>query len=171
MIAGMVLLGAVCVALGVFPGFASSRSSTRRSCGSSAALSPSALLTVRGPLVLASGAAERGLGGRLSIPVARPRPSSGLALLAGSSSLWPRAAARRLAPTWTCGMTPESRFDYTATAFAKPLRFIFAALYRPRREVERETGPTPYFVRRTALGGRRRRRRPDQSLPTGSSSG
>ena len=37
-------------------------------------------------------------------------------------------------------MTPSSRFDYTATAFAKPLRLIFAALYRPRREIVKETG-------------------------------
>jgi hydrogenase-4 component B len=76
-----------------------------------------------------------------------------LALVAWAVVGWPRAAGRRLAPTWTCGMTPESRFDYTATAFAKPLRFIFAALYRPRREVERETGPTPYVVRRLRWQG------------------
>jgi hydrogenase-4 component B len=59
----------------------------------------------------------------------------------------------RAAPTWTCGMTPSARFDYTATAFAKPLRLVFAALYRPRREVIRETAGTPYVLRRIRYAG------------------
>jgi hydrogenase-4 component B len=66
---------------------------------------------------------------------------------------WPRKAPRRLAPTWTCGMTPTSRFDYTATAFAKPLRLIFAAVYRPRRAVVKETGPSPYVNTRIGYTG------------------
>jgi hydrogenase-4 component B len=66
---------------------------------------------------------------------------------------WPRASGRRLAPTWTCGFTPESRFDYTATAFAKPLRLVFAALYRPRRQVVREPASSTYFVARMRYAG------------------
>ena len=62
-------------------------------------------------------------------------------------------ASRRVAPTWTCGMSPTARFDYTATAFAKPLRLVFAALYRPRREVARETAGTPYVLRRIHYAG------------------
>ena len=50
-------------------------------------------------------------------------------------------------------MEPTSRFDYTATAFAKPLRLIFAALYRPRRAVTRETAGTPYVLRRIHYAG------------------
>ena len=50
-------------------------------------------------------------------------------------------------------MTPTSRFDYTATGFAKPLRLIFAALYRPRREITRETGASPYVLRRLEYTG------------------
>jgi hydrogenase-4 component B len=64
-----------------------------------------------------------------------------------------RRAPTRAAPTWTCGMSPTPRFDYTATAFAKPLRLVFAALYRPRREVTRETAGTPYVVRRIHYAG------------------
>ena len=41
-------------------------------------------------------------------------------------------------------MIPTSRFDYTATAFAKPLRLVFAALYRPRREITRVHWKSPY---------------------------
>jgi hydrogenase-4 component B len=50
-------------------------------------------------------------------------------------------------------MTPTARFDYTGTAFAKPLRLIFAALYRPRREIVKEAGPSPYVLRRLAYTG------------------
>jgi len=50
-------------------------------------------------------------------------------------------------------MSPTARFDYTATAFAKPLRLIFSALYRPRREVTRETAGTPYVIRRIRYAG------------------
>ena len=50
-------------------------------------------------------------------------------------------------------MSPTPRFDYTATAFAKPLRLVFAALYRPRRAVTRETAGTPYVLRRMHYSG------------------
>ena len=50
-------------------------------------------------------------------------------------------------------MSPTARFDYTATAFAKPLRLVFAALYRPRRKVTRETAGTPYVLRRIHYAG------------------
>ena len=50
-------------------------------------------------------------------------------------------------------MTPTSRFDYTATAFAKPLRLIFAAIYRPRRDIAKETGSSPYVVNRIIYRG------------------
>ena len=64
-----------------------------------------------------------------------------------------RRSPPRTAPTWTSGMIPTARFDYTATAFAKPLRLVFAALYRPRREVTRETAGTPYVLRRIHYAG------------------
>jgi hydrogenase-4 component B len=76
-----------------------------------------------------------------------------LAAFAGIMRYWPRKAGRRLAPTWTCGMTPTSRFDYTATAFAKPLRLIFAAVYQPRREIAKETGASPYVLNRLSYTG------------------
>jgi hydrogenase-4 component B len=50
-------------------------------------------------------------------------------------------------------MIPTARFDYTATAFAKPLRLVFATLYHLRREVIRETAGTPYVVRRIHYTG------------------
>jgi hydrogenase-4 component B len=59
-----------------------------------------------------------------------------------------RGAKTRVAPTWDCGLrglTPQ--MEYTATGFSKPIRMIFKALFRPRREVQREYDFSPYFAR------------------------
>jgi hydrogenase-4 component B len=41
------------------------------------------------------------------------------------------------------GLTADN--EYTATAFSKPLRMIFSALYRPRREIHQEFEISPYY--------------------------
>jgi hydrogenase-4 component B len=56
-------------------------------------------------------------------------------LLAGGLSRLAGYAVRR-GPTWGCGGELTARTEYTATAFSKPLMMIFAAVYRPTREVE-----------------------------------
>src|ERR1043166_1730289 len=51
----------------------------------------------------------------------------------------------RIGPTWDCGLkglTPT--MEYTATGFSKPIRMIFKALFRPRREVQRKSHSPPY---------------------------
>jgi hydrogenase-4 component B len=35
--------------------------------------------------------------------------------------------------------------QYTSTAFSKPIRFVFAQVYRPDRKVERLPADQPYF--------------------------
>lgn len=45
-----------------------------------------------------------------------------------------RIRPTRTAPTWTCGSPVTARYQYTATAFSKPLRLVFAALFSPQRE-------------------------------------
>jgi hydrogenase-4 component B len=57
-----------------------------------------------------------------------------------------RSARRVSGPTWDCGL-PGLTADnqYTATAFSKPLRMIFSALYRPRREIQAEYEVSPYY--------------------------
>ena len=53
-----------------------------------------------------------------------------------------------IGPTWDCGLkglTPA--MEYTATGFSKPIRMIFKALFRPRREVQREYDYSPYFAK------------------------
>src|SRR5713226_6092668 len=57
-----------------------------------------------------------------------------------------RRFARRQGPTWDCGLPGLSdENEYTATAFSKPLRMIFSALYQPRREIQAVFDISPYF--------------------------
>ena len=152
MIAGMLLLAGACVALGLVPGYAM-RLLDRPTAEVMGGLSASAVVAARGPLVLSAGGGPAGLEATsISVTLA----ASVFLLIAVAVWFvrsWPRKAPRRLAPTWTCGMTPTSRFDYTATAFAKPLRLIFAAVYRPHRAIAREPGPSPYVPRRLVYSG------------------
>jgi hydrogenase-4 component B len=49
-------------------------------------------------------------------------------------------------PTWDCGLPGlTSENEYTAFAFSKPLRMIFAALYQPRREIQAEYEVSLYY--------------------------
>jgi hydrogenase-4 component B len=52
----------------------------------------------------------------------------------------------RTAPTWVCGVELEPRMQYSATAFAKPIRLIFQELIRPHRLIELERPVSSYFV-------------------------
>ncbi|HJX64864.1 MAG TPA: proton-conducting transporter membrane subunit [Polyangia bacterium] len=152
MIAGMLLLAGACVALGLAPGYAMRLldGPTQELLGG---LGASAVVTARGPLVLSGTGAVSGLEATSISVTGVAALLALLAAVAWALRGWSRRAPRRLAPTWTCGMTPTSRFDYTATAFAKPLRLIFAAVYRPRRAITKETGPSPYVVSRIGYTG------------------
>jgi len=59
---------------------------------------------------------------------------------------WRRLQAALPGPAWDCGLPrlgPEH--EYTATAFSKPLRMVFTALYQPRREIQAVFDISPYF--------------------------
>ena len=138
--AGMALLAAGCVALGlgatwfvrVFDPI------TQQTLGVSAS---SALVMARG-WALSPGTAH---GGTIS--------TAGIALfflLAGAAFALPLALRWRSrsvrGPAWDCGLPGlTSDNEYTATAFSKPLRMIFSALYRPRREIQAEYEVSPYY--------------------------
>src|SRR5579864_2029228 len=49
-------------------------------------------------------------------------------------------------PVWDCGLPGlTAANEYTATAFSKPLRMIFSALYRPHRQIQAEFEVSPYY--------------------------
>jgi hydrogenase-4 component B len=69
-----------------------------------------------------------------------------LAFAAVPALLWLRRSKRATGPTWDCGLPGlTAGNEYTATAFSKPLRMIFSALYRPRREIQAEFEVSPYY--------------------------
>lgn len=54
---------------------------------------------------------------------------------------------RRMVPTWGCGLSQlTSRMQYTSTVFSKPIRFVFSAVYKPDRKIERLPTDQPYFA-------------------------
>ncbi|HTM10311.1 MAG TPA: hydrogenase 4 subunit B [Verrucomicrobiae bacterium] len=55
---------------------------------------------------------------------------------------------RRVGDSWGCGRVGQTaRMEYTATAFAEPLRRVFAEIYRPMRELTVNFHPgSKYFV-------------------------
>jgi len=59
----------------------------------------------------------------------------------------------RVGGTWGCGRIGQTpRMEYTATAFAEPLRRVFAELYRPTKELTIDFHPeSKYFVQSIAF--------------------
>jgi hydrogenase-4 component B len=50
--------------------------------------------------------------------------------------------------TWTCGIVPTARMEYTAVGFSKPIRLAFKAILRPQHETVADLSPNRYFGRR-----------------------
>ena len=100
-------------------------------------------LTTAGGFVLTAGTARGGTTSTLGIALMLLALS---VLPAAFWYAWGRGARRAKGPTWDCGL-PGLTADnqYTATGFSKPIRMIFSALYRPRREIQAEYEVSPYY--------------------------
>ena len=143
MVAGMGLLVAACVFLGLFPTLFIRLFDPVTLQLTGEALSDQ--LRQRDGLVLGTTQALGGTVSTLGIAL------MGICLLPIPWVLWlcfGRRARVRIGPTWDCGLrglTPS--MEYTATGFSKPIRMVFKALFRPRREVQREYDYSPYFAK------------------------
>jgi hydrogenase-4 component B len=143
MLIGQAILTAVCVFLGLFPILFLNLLDplTLQLAGNEL----SQRLSVANGLVLSGVEAGGGTVSTLGIAVLS------LCLLCVPFALWLVFARRskiRIGPTWDCGLkglTPQ--MEYTATGFSKPIRMIFKALFRPRREVQSEYDYSPYFAK------------------------
>jgi hydrogenase-4 component B len=138
---GMAILAVACVALGlgatwflpVFDGI------TRQAFGTGV----SARLVSTNGLILTAGSSTSGSVSTLLLALLLIA-LSGVPLLLWI--IWGRRSKRATGPAWDCGLpglTADN--EYTATAFSKPLRMIFAALFRPRREIQAEFEISPYY--------------------------
>jgi hydrogenase-4 component B len=142
MLAGMGLLAGACVFLGLFPtAFIRLMDPVTQQL---TAQQLSTQLSLAGGLVLASLAENSGtvstLGIALMLACLLPIPF-------GLWLVFARNSKTRRGSTWDCGqrgLTPQ--MEYTATGFSKPIRMIFKALFRPRRDVQREYDFSPHFA-------------------------
>jgi hydrogenase-4 component B len=76
------------------------------------------------------------------------------ALALAAARAFRRPGARsRMDITWACGGVAGGRQQYSATGFSKPVRRIFSAFYRPRREILVDIGENPYHVKSTLFRG------------------
>jgi hypothetical protein len=131
-------------------------------CPVLALLSVPLLSTVSGVLAGVAGMPPAGLKFPLGLTVQTPHalarisPAAIMAMLAlVLAAVWvgTRLVSRRavrVSDTWGCGRVRQSpRMEYTSTAFAEPLRRIFAELYRPTDDVSVVVHPeAPYHIRR-----------------------
>jgi hydrogenase-4 component B len=142
MLLGQGILAAACVFLGLFPTVFLKLFDplTEQLTGQRI----SGLLSPASGLVLSGVASQGGTVSTLGISVMLACLFSVPLLL---RLVFAREARTRRGPTWDCGqrsLTPQ--MEYSATGFSKPLRMIFKALFRPRREVQREYDFSPYFA-------------------------
>ncbi|HOX03587.1 MAG TPA: hydrogenase 4 subunit B [Candidatus Paceibacterota bacterium] len=142
MLAGQAILTAACVFLGLFPMLLLRLFDPLTLQLTGQQLSQQ-LVAARGMAIAAiapQGGAVSTLGIALMLVCLLPAPLAAWLLFG-------RRTRMRVGPTWDCGLrglTPH--MQYTATGFSKPLRMIFKALFRPRREVQREYDFSPYFA-------------------------
>lgn len=122
--AGMAILGATCIVLGLIPGLV--------------------LPTLMG---LAPGVGHTRLARQLgfSLPGTGAYPALGLALvlvLLTAGLAWLRGSRRSApAPSWACGQPVVPALRWTSAAFTKPLRLVLEGVLRPQRTIEvRESG-------------------------------
>jgi hydrogenase-4 component B len=138
--AGMAILALGCIALGIGATFFVSIFDpiTQQTLGVRASAQ---LIMARG-LALSPGTAHGGTISTAGIAVLFLLAALAFALPLGLR--WKRRSVR--GPAWDCGLpglTADN--EYTATAFSKPLRMIFSALYRPRREIQAEYEVSPFY--------------------------
>jgi hydrogenase-4 component B len=120
---GVILLAATCLLIGIFPGLL---------------LRP--LTSLVQELIPGGGVPEE------TLSIARIMPWIAAIVFGTGAAVGLFKRRERIARTWACGL-PElsSRMQYTSTAFSKPIRFVFARVYRPDRKVEQLPADQPYF--------------------------
>jgi hydrogenase-4 component B len=123
--AGMGLLAAGCLGIGMFPGL----------------VLPRLVSLVQG-LIPGAGVPQE------TLNIARLLPWVSAIVLGVIAAAGLLEGKERSARTWACGLPGlSSRMQYTSTVFSKPLRFVFTGVYRPDRKVERLPADERYFPR------------------------
>jgi hydrogenase-4 component B len=138
---GMAALALPCVVLGLAPSFFI-RAMSAAIPGADGLAAADLTFTLAMPLRVAGAVGE----------MSPPLLAVGLVLIAVLIPVGWRLAGvdrrLRVAATWGCGRIGQTpRMEYTATAFAEPLRRVFAELYRPTKDLSIDFHPeSKYFV-------------------------
>jgi hydrogenase-4 component B len=120
---GMTFLAVACLLIGILPGVL---------------LHPLALLAQ--VLVPGAGVPEE------TVSIARIIPCVAAIMLGVTVATALFRRTQRMVPTWGCGLLQlTSRMQYTSTAFSKPIRSVFSAVYKPDRKIDRLPAAEPYF--------------------------
>lgn len=141
MLFGMGILAAACVALGL--GATWFVRIFDRITATALGANISGVVTAANGFALAAGSPRAGIVSTAGI--------AGMLVLLGAipALLWfvyGRSGKRVRGPVWDCGLPGlTAANEYTATGFSKPIRMIFAALYRPRRDIQTEYEVSPYY--------------------------
>jgi hydrogenase-4 component B len=121
--AGMAVLAAACVTLGIFPALV-----LQPLAEALGAVFPAATMPTEA----------------LSLTRMIPWVAVAAVTIILAARFWRRVS--RVTPTWACGLPGlDSRMQYTSAAFSKPLRKVFSAVYRPERTLEVMPAEQPYF--------------------------
>jgi hydrogenase-4 component B len=146
---GMALLALACAALGLLP-FAIVPTMSRMLAGLGGLPNTRSEFALRLWLAAPNGVAPNG-----SSSMSPTLLAAGLLILICLAPLVililrvrPMGRKLRVSESWGCGRIGQTpRMEYTATAFAEPLRRVFAELYRPTKELTIDFHPeSKYFV-------------------------
>ncbi len=143
MLAPMGLLAALCLALGVLPvlllGTLAQTVAPFLGETAAAALAPGEWY--------AAGFNAAAAAGTISPAATTALLLAGALAAAGLYRAFGRGG-RTAGETWTCGIVPTARMEYTATGFAEPIRRTFAAILLPKPDIVEDKAPHRYFGRR-----------------------
>ncbi len=143
MLFGMAILGLACVALGIVPVLLLPLLDPITQGLLQQSVSPQ--LIAGGGWILTSLSLDRGA---ISTPGMTALFLALLPLPLTLGLAFARRTRHRIDQTWDCGLDRlTSRMEYTATAYSKPLRMIFQAIYRPRRRIQADFAVSRYFTR------------------------
>lgn len=138
MLVGMATLAGMCFILGVWPQWM--QNILQRVLSGYNGLNTEKLFQ---PQWYATAFQTQQAGGVIAMPVVVGILAAGLiaAVIAYRAKGIPKTV---ISETWTCGIVPDARMEYTATGFAEPVRRAFRVVVRPQQDITADKSRNPY---------------------------
>lgn len=141
MLTGMGALALVCIAAGVWPQWLAGMLQTV--LAGRTGVSMDGLFQTSQWYAVGFQAQQSNAAGLITMPVVVVLIVTGLlaACVLARAAGAPKVAAGE---TWTCGIIPTARMEYTATGFAEPIRRVFGGILRPVTQISADRSRNPY---------------------------